>query len=321
VPAPGGARPGVPFGKKERMIRQLLLTLDPDDDQSRAVGVTRSFAERGGIPVSLLRVEEWPLFGSTGTYGWTPPIRAGRLTAVREKVRGPGARMVRIASSESLTPYGIMELAREEPASLLILPYRQEDLWARLFNAHASQKILWDSPIPVLAVPEGRESSSGAVTRILFVHGGGEKAARGSRLATQIAQWFEAPVGLLRILPSRPPRPRGFAGWWFGEKERGARAAPPEDPSQDAALLSLFGKRGVVADSLGTAADPVGATSSWVRGNAVDLVVLADVPGDPPVAEVLAKHLLGSLRVPVLFCRERSVLDCPENLPRFRLRP
>jgi nucleotide-binding universal stress UspA family protein len=296
------------------MLRRVLLPLDAGDDDSRAVAFTRTLARRAPLDVLLLRVEEWPLAGPGGAYGWTPPARAGRLTRVRRSLDGPDPGGVRLLSPQAISPASVLEKARRGGASLIVLPYRREGLWSRLVHGRACQWILWDSPIPVLAVPEGAELPAPDVSRVLFVHRGGEGAVQGSRVAIELAQVFEATVGLLRFSPPASPFPDFVLRWLFGDP------AGPPPASGDEGLESLFRKRGVDARALPSAGASAAGVTSWARGSSVDLVAFCRSAGADRAVDALARHLLEIHRVPVLLLRERPGPGRAPGVSPLRLR-
>jgi nucleotide-binding universal stress UspA family protein len=295
------------------MLRRVLLPLDAGDDDTRAVAFTRFLARHSAVEVLLLRVEGWPAVGPGGAYAWTPAARAGRLTAVRQSLGGLGAGGVRALSREAISSAAVLQKARRGEASLIVIPHRREPLWSRLLRGESSRWMLRDSPIPVLAVPEGVDLAPPAVSRILFVHGGSQTAVEGSRLAVEFSQAFEASVGVLRV--PRPPTslPRLLSNWLYGDP-----AAP--DPCTDDVLLSLFRKRGVDVEALPAAEDPGPVVSRLVRDVAVDLVFLCRSSGPDRAADALARHVLEVLRVPLLVFRRRPDPEGEEAPPRFSLR-
>jgi nucleotide-binding universal stress UspA family protein len=279
------------------MLRRVLLPLDAEDDDTRAVAFTRTLVRRGLLDVLLLRVEEWPVLGPGSAYGWSPPARAGRLTSVSRSFGGPDPAGVRVLSRQAISSGAVLEKARRGDASLIVLPYRRESLWSRLLRGHGCQWILWDSAIPVLAVPEGEGLPAPEISRVLFVHRAGEAAVQASRIAIEIAQLFDASVGLLQFVPPPSPLPDVLLRWLFG--------TPSGGPDRSGVLEGLFRKRGVDARTLsGDGASP-GAVGSWVRGNDVDLVIQCRPAGSDRAGESLTRHLLEDLRVPVLVLRDR----------------
>lgn len=296
------------------MLRRVLLPLDAGDDDTRAVAFTRTLAGRAPLDVLLLRVEEWPLAGPGGAYGWSPPARAGRLTRVRRSLDGPEPGGVRLLSPQAISPASVLEKARRGGASLIVLPYRSEGLWSRLFRGRACQWILWDSSIPVLAVPEGAELPPPGISRVLFVHRGGDGAVQGSRVAIEIAQLFDATVGLLRFSSPASPLPDFVLRWVFGTP-----GGPPPSPS-DEGLEDLFRKRGVDARTLPSAGASAAGVTAWTRGSGVDLVAFCRSAGPDRAGDALARHLLEVLRVPVLLLRERSDPGRARGVSRLRLR-
>ena len=295
------------------MLRRVLLPLDAADDDTRAVAFTRSLIRRAALDVLLLRVEEWPMAGPGSAYGWNPPVRAGRLTSVSRSLGGDGPAGVRVLSRQAISSGAVLERARLGEASLIVLPYRHEGLWARLLRGPGCQWILWDSPIPVLAVPEGDGLPAPKISRILFVHRAGGGAVDGSRIAIEVAQLFDASVGLVPFTPPASPLPEVLLRWLFGE--------PLSAPQGNEALEALFRKRGVDARMIPAAGASAEAVSSWARENEVDLVIRCRPAGPDRAGDALTRHLLDVLQIPVLVLRDRAAgRRSPGALPlRLRL--
>jgi nucleotide-binding universal stress UspA family protein len=293
------------------MIRHLLLPLDDGDDGARAVDWVRTIAERGAAEVLLLRVGDWPLFGSGVAYGWSPSFRAGRLTAVRQSLASTPRGNVRVLSSRVITTDAILRKARRGDVSLIVLAYRSEGAWSRFLRGHTAQGILWDSPIPVLAVPEQDRSRPPAGSRILYIHNGDDAALQGSRIAIEIAQLFESRVSLLQLPLRGSPASGVLSRWWTGR-------TGPAAPFRVENLMSLFEKRGVPVLPLPESRDAASALSSPALEDAVDLVILARPPGGDRTCHPVARQVLDRMRVPLLVIRERPVPELGASPPRFR---
>jgi nucleotide-binding universal stress UspA family protein len=302
------------------MIRQLLLPLDDGDDGARAVDWTRSIAERGSAEVLLLRVGDWPLFGTGAGYGWSTSFRAGRLTAVRQSLASAPSGNVRVLSPRVMTSDAILQKARRGKVSLIVLAYRPEGAWSRFLRGHTAQRVLWESPIPVLAVPEQDSRRPPAGSRILYIHNGDEAALQGSRTAIEIAQLFESRVSLLQLRLRGPSGSGLLSRWWNGETGP-ASGDGSSAPFQVENLASLFEKRGVPVLRLPDSRAVASALSSPGLRAAVDLVILAKpLRGDRACHEV-ARQVLDEMRVPLLVLRERPApeLGVPPQHFRFRV--
>jgi len=295
------------------MIRHLLLPLDDGDDGARAVDWTRTIAERGAAEVQLLRVGDWPLFGTGAVYGLSPSFRAGRLTAVRQSLASTPRGNVRVLSSHVMTSDAILRKARRGGVSLIVLAYRSEGSWSRFLRGHTAQGILWDSPIPILAVPEQDRRRPPVGSRILYIHNGDEAALQGSRTAIDIAQLFEARVSLLQMRLSSPSASGVLSRWWSGGKN-------PETPFRLENLISLFQRRGVPVLPLPDSRDAATALSTPGVGDAVDLVILARPLHGDRTCHRLARQVLDQMQVPLLILRERPAPEPGDPPPRFRFR-
>lgn len=299
------------------MIRRVLLLLEDGDDETHAVDVTRSLAERGALEIYLLRVEEWPVFGSCGAYGWSPAFRAGNLAAVQQSL-GETALPVRALSPDAVSSAAILERATAGRISLIVLSHHQEGLWTRLLLARRAQRILRESPIPVLTVPDLPPRNPANVSRVLYVHDGGRAALQGAEAAIQIAQFYEAPVDLLEMCAPPAPAPREMLlpRWPF----QTTRPPPDRRTFSPETLSSLFRKRDVSVTTLPVVEDPLASVSRWVRQRLADLVILSESWDNERVCASLFRQLLETLRVPLLVIRERPRLAPEDAGPGMRFR-
>lgn len=176
-------------------MKKVLLALERSDDGSGAVAFARSLARDRRAEILLLRVEEWPLFGS---FAVAPNWRSSDLEAVRSSVEaGEGAR-ARILRNESATSSAVLPQARRESASLIVVPYHTDRPWMRLMSGNPMERILRESTIPVLAVPDGGVPPPRR-SRILFAYDDADAAVWGLRHVIEFAQGYEAGVALLRL--------------------------------------------------------------------------------------------------------------------------
>jgi nucleotide-binding universal stress UspA family protein len=302
------------------MIRRLLLPLSPDDDGSRAVEFTRALARRGPVEVLLLRIEEWPLFGTGSAYAWSPSARTGRLTTVRKAFGPSRATGVRSLSGKSIASAEILEKARRGGISLIVVAYRSESLWNRVFGAPGAQRVLRDSPIPVLAVPEAGGRVPVGVRRILFIHPGGEAAAQGFRMAIEIAQYFEAAVDLLRVCRPAASSTGTWSAWLRTMSTTASIRSSSGPLLGDEDLAGLFQRRGVKARLVSRDAGDPDPVRTFLRGNPVDLAILADSAPAPRESSRRIRLVLEDLRIPLLVCRESHPTEPEDPLPLFQLR-
>lgn len=256
-------------------MRRILLPLERCDDDAGAVSFARSLVRRRRAEILLLRVEEWPMFGSLG-FGWAPAWRADGLEQVKARLEAEDGIRAQIILPEAVPSAAVVEQARRRGSSLILVPYRQERPLRRMVYGSPAEGILRVSPLPVLAVP----GPDRPVSRILYLFDGGKAAVPGLRHVIDFAQLYEATVALLRI---------------------DLRSSPAdEDPRAPERLLSILGRREVPARLLSGPADPAAA----VPREGADLVILAKTPETGKACVALAKRVLQQASVPVLLTRE-----------------
>src|SRR5262245_24291453 len=152
-------------------MKRLLLALERTDDRSDAVAFARSLARDRNAEILLLRVEEWPLFGSFAS-GWVTAWRTSDLEEVQSHLEAEQGVRVRILRNESATSAAVIPQARFGSASLIVLPHRNERTWMRLMSGDPTERVLRDSSIPVLAVPpQGSPPPRGSRILYAYEHG------------------------------------------------------------------------------------------------------------------------------------------------------
>jgi nucleotide-binding universal stress UspA family protein len=280
-------------------MKRVLLALERSDDGSGAVACARSLAGDRKAEILLLRVEEWPLFSS---FAVAPGWRSSDLEAVRSSLEaGEGVR-ARILRNESATSAAVVPQARRESASLIVLPYRTDRTWMRLVSGAPAERVLRESTIPVLAVPDGG-SPPPRRSRILFAYEDGHAAVWGLRHVIEFAQAYEAGVALLRL---RAP---------------GLRASGP-DPAAES-LMSILKKREVPAEVLPDGAGTPLEDVSKAAAQGFGLVVLMKSPRRfRRAVSALARAILQCVPLPLLLLGDgspaASALETPAPL-RMRI--
>lgn len=254
------------------MMKRILLPLERGDDGADAVSFARALARRRRVEILLLRVEEWPVFGSFG-FGWTAAWRAGDLEPLKAALEREEGVRVRILWRDSCPAAAVPRHALELGASLILVPYSCDRSWSRLLSGHPAERLLRESPVPILAVPSvggpGR-----APARILYAHAGDEAALSGLRHVIDFAQMFEAAVDLLRLGGG--------------------------SPSIDERLLAVLGRREVPARVLAPSADLASAAAR----EDVGLVILSGRRDYEKAGATLARRVLQAAPVPLLLTRE-----------------
>jgi nucleotide-binding universal stress UspA family protein len=260
------------------MMRRVVLPLERCDDDAAAVAFAGVLSRRRRLEVLLLRIEEWPLIGPFGM-SWALAWRAGDLDAVKKRLEGEEGIRAEILLPDAARPTAVMELAQRRAASLILLPYRHDGALMRMMHGSAADRILRESPIPVLAVP----GPARPISRILYLFADGEAAMPGLRHVIDFAQLFDARVSLLRL--------------------QSPSAARAEENPLEKRLLSMLERREVSARLLTGPNDPVAAVSR----EGADLVILSKTQETARVCAALARRLLLLGPVPVLLTSEGPV--------------
>lgn len=184
-------------------MKRVLLALERSDDGSEAVAFAQSLARDRRAEILLMRVEEWPLFGSFAVvHGW----RSSDLEGVRTRLQAAEGVRARILLRDSATSAAVVSQARRGSASLIVVPYRTERTWMRLMSVDPAERVLRESTLPVLAVPGGAMPPARR-SRILFAYEDGDAAVWGLRHVIEFAQLFESGVSLLQLRTPGRPKP------------------------------------------------------------------------------------------------------------------
>jgi nucleotide-binding universal stress UspA family protein len=253
-------------------MKRVLLALERSDDGSGAVAFAQSLARDRRAELLLVRVEEWPLFGSfAGVPGW----RASGLDVLRSRVEAADGVRARILLRESIPAATVVSQARRASASLIVVPHRAERTWIRLMSGDPVERILRESPFPVLAVPDGGTPPARR-SRILFAYEDGDAAVWALRHVIEFAQAYEAGVALLQL------RSVG-------------KAAPAAER-----LMSILKKRDVPVEALRDGeGNPLDDISKAAR-DGCGLVVLLRSPNRVKVFASLARAILHCVPLPLL---------------------
>jgi nucleotide-binding universal stress UspA family protein len=264
------------------MLRRILLPLERCDDEAGAVEFARTLACRRPLELLLLRVEELPLLGPFAA-GFALASRACDLAGVRSRLDQQEGLRTTVLLSEAVSAGMVAEHARRRAASMILLPYHRESAWMRMISGCAADRILRESPVPVLAVPGPAVS----VTRVLYAYEEAESAFSGLRHAIDLAQLFEAQIRLLRV--QGPPRPSDTG---FPVEER---------------LLSILRRREVAARVLPSTGDAASDVAAAVARDGIDLMVLSGSPETERACLSLARRVLQTAAIPLLVTREPAV--------------
>jgi nucleotide-binding universal stress UspA family protein len=263
------------------MLRRILLPLERCDDDAGALEFARALARRRPLELMLLRVEELPMLGPFAM-SFALASRACDLGGLKSRLDREGIRTT-VLMSDAVTSSAVPEQARRRAASLILLPYHRESAWARMMHGGAGDRILRESPVPVLAVP----APSRTVTRILYAYDESEASLSCLRHAIDFAQLFEAKIGLLHLPgSSRPPHP----------------GVPVEER-----LLSILHRREVPVRVLPSSGDAAADAVAAVSHEGIDMMVLSGTPETEKACLSLARRVLQTASIPLLVAREEPV--------------
>lgn len=265
------------------MIRRILLPLERTDDRTSAVDYVRALARRRSVEVLLLRVEEWPFFGPFAI-GWDPAWRSSDLEGVQAGLeQGEGVR-TKVLTRNALPSAAVLEQVRLRAATLILVAYRNESGWMRMMYGNGAERILRESPIPVLAIPSGAPPR--LPSRILYVFDGSDAAVPGIRHVIELAQLTNATVVLRR--------------------PRIAALPPPGVSSVEERLLEILRRREVPAEVCIGTASAVHDVLASIQEQGTDLVALTRTPRTDKACAGLAREVLQAAAVPLLMTREGS---------------
>lgn len=284
------------------MTRRILLALERTDDETAVVPFARMLAQRRHAEILLARVEEWPLVGPFG-FGWASAWRGGALDALKSELEDHGGVPTRILSRDAVPSSALLPQARQRAASLILMPYRHEHTFFRAVHGHPTDRVLRESPVPVLAVPVGSDAPPPRVTKILYLYEGGEGAVPGLRHAIDFAQLFEARIVLQHVPPAAHPEEGFLPSLLFRGKEERDRVRE-DQRSLENRLLWILKRREVPAEVLPPAVDPVRDVLHAVTRHRIDLVHLAPAHEPERARLSLLRHVLQEPHVPVLLTRE-----------------
>jgi nucleotide-binding universal stress UspA family protein len=125
----------------------------------------------------------------------------GRLSELKVHVRA----LARIGPPAET----ILEVARDKDVSLILLSAGRRTLLSRLFTGSVPERVVKQSPVPVLVIPRGREEAPEAlppeirpVENILVPVDGEEESMAVLPNAIELAQVLNSRLLLLRVLPA-----------------------------------------------------------------------------------------------------------------------
>jgi nucleotide-binding universal stress UspA family protein len=263
------------------MLRRILCPLERCDDDADALEFGRALARRRPVEILLLRVEELPILGPFAM-SFALSSRSCDLGRLKSRLDRDGIRAT-VLLSEAVSSSAVADHARRRAASLILLPYHRESAWMRMMHGSAADRILRESPVPVLAVPGAPRT----VSRILYAYDESEAALSGLRHAIDFAQLFEAKIGLLRIPGPAPATALG---------------APVEER-----LLSILRRREVPVRVLPASGDAAADVIAAVSGEGIDLMVLSGRVETEKACLSLARRVLQTAPIPLLVTREEPV--------------
>jgi universal stress protein A len=139
-------------------LKNILVPLDFSETSLKSLQYAVAFAKQFGAKLTLLHVVQAPVY--TVDFSYYPPLRPDQLAGVEnqlEEIRTrqiPAELLVDIVVRESLVFDGILELAREIGADLIIATTHGHTGLKHLMLGSTAENIVRRAPCPVLVVRE-----------------------------------------------------------------------------------------------------------------------------------------------------------------------
>ena len=150
------------------MIKKILVTTDLSTESKKALPVAKSFADKFGAELILL-VVGYELFTIPASYGLEAPVYLDpsvqreideRMQRDLEKVKSEefgDYPVTAVLKTGSLSPVdGILSTVKELGADLLVMASHGRTGVQRVLLGSVTERVLRNSPCPVLVVPVGK---------------------------------------------------------------------------------------------------------------------------------------------------------------------
>lgn len=280
------------------MIERIVVPLDGSLTAEAILPQVRRVLHRNDSEILLVRaVSLSPLETSISAAEVALGAAREYLSGQKEKLERSGAR-VRCVARMGPTADVILDLVKEERATLIALATHGASGVSRLLLGSVAEEILRRSPVPVLAVrpfwtrdwipPSGTERP--ALRNLLVPVEGNDRSVESLPGILELAKLFDMRIVLLRVLDGHRRKPPS-------EEER-AEAA-----KQLQALAWTIERRGVEALTLVEAGDPARQILDAIRAHSIDLIAMT-TRGRSGLGRLLAgsvtERVLRSAAVPLL---------------------
>lgn len=235
-------------------IERILVPIDFSEGSLAAAACAGEIARHFHSEVTLLHVNEFlvihPLTGPLG-FGITSweSMRSDHIAARQKELEEFGATELMGISVNRLVCSGdparlIIERARTEKSSLIIMPTRGAGPFRRFLLGSVTAKVLHDAECPVWTSPhlaEAHPPSPTTVRHVMCAVNFGPQSSKAVRWAAAFATELGARLTVVHVVMETPPGlPERYAFHWHGEAHYGANER----------LYALLLDSGIKADSL-----------------------------------------------------------------------
>lgn len=288
------------------MIERMLVPLDGSATAEGVLPQLRRLLRRSDSEVILVRTANpMPVEGYPAIFETALAAAREYLLGVQDRLSAEGVRVkhvVRLGAPADT----ILQIAREEKATMIALATHGHTGLARLFLGSVAERILRRSPIPVLVVrpfwsyevQPGMRPEEAAVRNILVPLDGSDLSLKVLPRAMELAVVFGARVVLLHVLPPgiekepiKTPSDRDVAGAQLEELSAKLRAA-------DISVLTLVDE-----------GDPAHVIGDVVRYHDIDVVAMT-THGRSGLSRLVTgsvtETVIRQSRVPVLVVRAQE---------------
>jgi nucleotide-binding universal stress UspA family protein len=250
----------------------VLVPLDGSDKDARALAVAAALAELSGADLHLVRVFDTPVDGLSARAGWlgvadaAAELRDGMRRAVARVAADLAADTGRSVTSEVLDGADVAAVlirrAADQDARFVVMGTRAAGAAGRTLRGSVADRVMRESPRPVVLVPPGAADMRGKrvqIGRVLVPLDGSALAARSLDYLLGLPNADELEYVLLEVVP------------------RGAEGARAEAEQRLTAAADRVRARGVRAVETGAieASEPADAITAAVREALVDLIAMS----------------------------------------------
>jgi nucleotide-binding universal stress UspA family protein len=180
------------------VFKKLLVPLDGTAQSAVALPLARTIARATGAAVILVQVVPPEMVGAGAA------VRTARKTLpnVAYELGAGDLRVAAVVREAAAPSEAILEVIRERSADLVIMVTHGRGGMARALHGSVAQRILAESPVPVLLLRPGGHRVT-RIQRLLVPVDGTPQAALALGLAVPLAKAMGAQITILQVVPPR----------------------------------------------------------------------------------------------------------------------